>query len=169
MSNPAPAFADELDRESAATRRLLERVPADKLGWRPHPKGRTLGQLAYHVARIPGFMAQIARQSGFDVSGRAPEPDVPGDGSDLLPVLDAGVAEARSLLRGLDDAAASETWTLRAGDRTIFAAPRIGMLRSMLLNHWIHHRGQLSVYLRFLDVPVPVIYGRSADENPFDA
>jgi uncharacterized damage-inducible protein DinB len=169
MPNPAPAFAAELDREAAATRRLLERVPVDKLGWKPHPKGRTLGQLAYHIARIPGFIAQIARQDGHDVANRAPEPEVPGDGSDLLPVLDAGLADALSLLNGLDDDDASETWTLRSGERTIFALPRIGMLRTMLLNHWIHHRGQLSVYLRFLDVPVPVIYGRSADENPFDA
>jgi len=169
MSHPASAYAAELDREAASTRRLLERVPADRLSWRPHAKGRTLGQLAYHVAKIPGAMAQLARKDGHDVSTNAPEPETPGNGSDLVALLDEGVADAKALLDGLDDARAGETWTLRAGEKRIFAIPRIAMLRTMLLNHWIHHRGQLSVYLRFLDVPVPVIYGRSADENPFEA
>ncbi|HET9793188.1 MAG TPA: DinB family protein [Thermoanaerobaculia bacterium] len=166
MSNPAPAFAAELDAESAATRRLLERVPADKLSWKPHPKSMSLGQLAFHVARIPGQMAQMARKDGQDVSGAGEAPS-PASASEILPTLEAGLADAKAFLAGLDESAARTTWRLTAGNREIFAIPRIGMIRSMMLNHWYHHRGQLTVYLRMLDVPLPIVYGRSADENGF--
>jgi uncharacterized damage-inducible protein DinB len=169
MSNPARAFAAELEQETAATRRLLERVPADKLAWKPHPKSRSLGQLAYHVARIPGFMAQIARKNGHDAANASPESSNPGDGSDLLATLEGGVADAKSLLAGLDDESANATWRLTFGEREVFSVPRVGMIRTMLLNHWYHHRGQLTVYLRLLDVPVPATYGRSADETAFGA
>ena len=164
MSGMAHAFAAELERETPATRRLLERVPDDRLDWQPHPKSMTLGQLALHVASIPGRMAQLAQRDGFDASGANFTPPQPQAAAELVPMMEAGVAEARSFLQGLDDDAAGAPWKLSNGEREIFTVPRVGMVRTMLLNHWYHHRGQLAVYLRLLDVPVPGAYGPTADE-----
>jgi uncharacterized damage-inducible protein DinB len=169
VSNPCRAFAAELEQESAATRRLLKRVPADKLSWRPHPKSMSLGQLAHHVAVIPGRMANLARGEGFDISTANFEAPEAKDAAELLPALEEGLASARELLLGLDDASAAASWTMKHGERTVFSIPRVAMIRTMMLNHWYHHRGQLAVYLRILDVPVPATYGRSADENLFGA
>jgi uncharacterized damage-inducible protein DinB len=155
----------ELEQEAATTRRVLERVPGDRLDWRPHPKSMTLGQLALHVATVPGGVAEIASQSPFQV----PEFTQPAAASaaELVPALDASVARARKLLGGLDDAALAAPWKLMKGNREVMTIPRAAVLRSIMLNHWYHHRGQLSVYLRQLGVPLPSIYGPSADENPF--
>jgi uncharacterized damage-inducible protein DinB len=160
-------MAAELEREAVATRRILERVPADRLDWQPHPKSMSLGQLALHIANIPGGVSRMARLDGMDVAGRNNLPPSPQSAGELLTALDASLAEARSLLTSLDDEAAETPWRLSAGEREIFTLPRVDVLRTMMLNHLYHHRGQLAVYLRLLDVPVPVIYGRSADENPF--
>ena len=162
----ADALIGEIEQEAATTRRVLERVPADKLSWKPHDKSMSLAQLALHVASIPGNVASLA------VSNPAPAPEsfsqAPAQSVDeLLPALDDSVATATEIVRGFDDAAMMESWSLVAGDKTLLALPRIGLLRAIMLNHWYHHRGQLSVYLRLLDVPVPSIYGPSADENPF--
>ena len=159
------AFVQELEQEAQTTRRVLERVPDDKLGWKPHDKSMSLGQLALHVATVPGTVAEVAVQSPFQV----PEMTQPqaNSAAELLPALDQSVAKAKSTIEGLDEAAMAATWTLQAGDREVMAIPRAVLLRSIMLNHWYHHRGQLSVYLRLLDVPVPSIYGPSADENPF--
>ena len=167
MSNPARALAAELDQEAAATRRLLERVPEDKLGWKPHAKSMSLGQLAIHVASIPGAISRLAQKDGHDAATANFEPQQPKDASEILPAFEAGLAEAKSFLSGLDDERALSSWRLTFGEREIFSVPRVGMLRTIMLNHWYHHRGQLTVYLRLLDVPLPVTYGRSADENPF--
>jgi hypothetical protein len=112
VSNPCRAFAAELEQESAATRRLLKRVPADKLSWRPHPKSMSLGQLANHVAVIPGRMAGLARGDGFDISTANFEAPEAKDAAELLPALDEGLASARELLLGLDDASAAASWTM---------------------------------------------------------
>jgi uncharacterized damage-inducible protein DinB len=160
-------MAAELEREAVATRRILERIPADRLDWQPHPKSMSLGQLALHMANIPGGVSRIAKLDGMDVAGRNGLPPSPQSAGELLTALDASLAEARSLLASLDDEAAETPWRLSAGEREIFTLPRVDVLRTMMLNHLYHHRGQLAVYLRLLDVPVPVIYGRSADENPF--
>jgi len=167
MPTPQQKMAAELEREAVATRRILERVPADRLDWQPHPKSMTLGQLALHMANIPGGISRMARLDGMDVAGRPNLPPQPQSADELLAALDASLAEARSLLETLDDEAADAPWRLSAGPREIFTLPRIDILRTMMLNHLYHHRGQLAVYLRLLDIPVPVIYGRSADENPF--
>jgi len=162
----APLIA-ELERESKATRKVLERVPNEKLEWRPHPKSMSLGQLANHVAGIPGHIARMAEGEGFDAADRTGGPLQPEPGTDFATNLDAALEESRSILSRWDTETASGTWRLTAGDREIFSMPRVEMIRSMLLNHWYHHRGQLTVYLRLLDVPVPAVYGRSADERPF--
>ena len=158
-------FIQELEQEAATTRRVLERVPTDQLEWRPHPKSMSLGQLALHVATVPGTVAGIASQSPFQV----PEFNQPAatSAAELVPVLEASVDEAKKILSSMDDAALGETWRLLNGEREVMALPRGAVLRSIMLNHWYHHRGQLSVYLRLLGVPVPSIYGPSADENPF--
>ena len=159
------AFVQELEQETATTRRVLERVPNDKLDWRPHPKSMSLGQLALHVATIPGNVAELLTRSPVPV----PQFTQPAasSASELMPALDESVSKAKQVLGTMDDAAMGSIWRLVHGDREIMAVPRGAMFRAIMLNHWYHHRGQLSVYLRELGVPVPSIYGPSADENPF--
>lgn len=161
------ALVAELEQEAASTRRVLERVPADRLDWQPHPKSMTLGQLALHVASIPGTVCRIAQLDSLDATTADFNPPHPQSAADFLPALETAVADAKSFLGGLDEQTAMAPWRLTAGEREIFTVPRMGMIRSILFNHWYHHRGQLTVYLRLLDVPVPAVYGRSADENPF--
>lgn len=167
MPSPTQALANELEREAVSTRRVLERVPADRLDWQPHPKAMTLGQLALHLANIPGNISRMAQLDGFDASTANFNPANPQSAEDLLPALDNSVAAALSFLGGLDEEASAAPWRLTAGEREVFTVPRLDVVRTLMLNHWYHHRGQLCVYLRFLDVPVPAVYGRSADENPF--
>ncbi len=159
------ALLQELDQEARTTRRVLERVPDDRLAWKPHAKSMSLGQLALHVATVPGAVAEIAAESEIQV----PEFIQPSASSakELIPALDRSVARAKEIVGGLDSAALGATWSLKNGDKAVMAIPRAALLRSTMLNHWYHHRGQLSVYLRLLDVPLPSIYGPSADENPF--
>jgi uncharacterized damage-inducible protein DinB len=158
----------ELEQEAHATRRVLARVPEAHLAWRPHPKSFSLGQLALHVATIPGFVAELA---AVDV---LPEPPAfvqpsPARAADLVPTFDASLARAREVLSRFDDAAMAVTWRLMSGGKELMAWPRCAVLRTILLNHWYHHRGQLLVYLRVHDVPLPSVYGPTADENPFAA
>jgi len=159
------ALLQELEHEAQTTKRVLERVPNDQLAWKPHPKSMSLGQLALHVATVPGMVATIAAQPEVE----APQFTQPSatSSAELVPALDASVARAKELLGGMDDGALGATWRLKRGDREVLAIPRGAFLRSIMLNHWYHHRGQLSVYLRQLNVPLPSIYGPSADENPF--
>ncbi len=164
MSVNAP-FVQELEQEAQATRRVLERVPAGQLGWKPHEKSMSLGQLALHVASLPGNVSEILRETPYQV----PEFNqaAAGDVAELLPTLDESVSKAKSALEGWDEAAMGAPWTLQDGDRELMSVPRGALVRSLMLNHWYHHRGQLGVYLRLLNVPVPAVYGPSADENPF--
>jgi uncharacterized damage-inducible protein DinB len=156
----------ELEQEAQTTRRVLERVPDDKLDWRPHPKARTLGELALHIATVPGGVAELVGTQSTVQAPQFSEPK-PKSAAELIPALDESIAKAKKLLGGMDDAALMETWRMMKGERELVAVPRIAMLRSIMLNHWYHHRGQMSVYLRELDVAIPSIYGPSADENPF--
>lgn len=167
MPNPTQALANELEREAASTRRILERVPADRLDWQPHPKSMSLGQLALHLASIPGNISRMSRLDGFDVSTANFAPASPPSAEILLETLESSLAEARSFLGGLDEEAAAAPWRLTSGEREVFTLPKAEVVRTLMLNHWYHHRGQLAVYLRLLDVPIPAVYGRSADENPF--
>jgi uncharacterized damage-inducible protein DinB len=167
MLAAAQALIAELDAEAPTTRRVLERVPADRFEWRPHPKSMSAGQLAQHVAAIPGAVARFSQMDGMDVATRPTEYACCESKDALLATLDASVAAVREFLTGLDDARATATWRLTFGDKEIFAIPRLGVMRTMGFNHWYHHRGELVVYLRLLDIPVPIVYGRSADENPY--
>lgn len=167
MLPAARALIAELEAETPATRRVLERLPASQLNWRPHPKSLSVGQLGLHVASIPGNIHRLGQLEGLDLATRSFDYATCDSKEILLSTLEASVGAAREFLEGLDEARANATWRLTFGDREIFALPRLGVLRTMGLNHWYHHRGELVVYLRLLDVPVPVVYGRSADENPF--
>ena len=156
----------ELEAEARTTRRVLERVPDDRLTWRPHEKARTLGELALHVATVPGGVAELVASPSPAQAPQFTDPS-PKSASELIPALDQSIAKARQVLGGMDDATLVATWRLMQDDRELLAIPRVAMLRSVMLNHWYHHRGQLTVYLRELGVPIPSIYGPSADENPF--
>lgn len=166
MYAPAAALIAELEAETAATRRVLERIPDEHLGWRPHPKSMSLGQLAQHVAGIPGAAARLSTMEMFDVATRGTDYVAAESRQALLETLDGAVAAMREALAGLDETRAQQPFRMAFGDQTLASFPRIGVLRTIGLNHWYHHRGELVVYLRLLDVPVPVVYGRSADEGP---
>jgi uncharacterized damage-inducible protein DinB len=162
----AESILPEFDHETATTRTLLERVPADKSEWKPHPKSMSLGQLAMHIANLPRWASITLERTEFDTN--------PADGprittppfestSSLLQAYDASVSAARALLAATPDAGFMVQWTLKNGGKNMFSMPRIAVFRSFVLNHAVHHRGQLSVYLRLLDVPIPNIYGPTAD------
>ena len=158
----------EFDMEMAGTRKTLERIPDDKFEFKPHAKSMTMRQLAVHVATVPSWMNLTLDQSAFDyapVGGEPYQPPVVNSHKDLLEIFDRDVAKARQGLAAATDAQMMENWSLLAGGKTIFTMPRIAVLRSMVMNHLIHHRAQLGVYLRLNDVPVPALYGPSADEQ----
>lgn len=157
----------ELDVEAQATRRLLERVPGDQLSWRPHATARTLGQLAVHVATVPGTVADLAAQPSPAQIPSFVDLPVPEGAEEFVPMLEQSIARVKRLFGGVDDATLTGTWRLMRGDRELVAIPRAAFLRSVMLNHWYHHRGQLTVYLRQLGVPIPAVYGPSGDEDPF--
>jgi uncharacterized damage-inducible protein DinB len=161
----ADSLIMELEQESKATRRQLERVPDAHLGWRPHPKSMSLGQLALHVAQTPGNVAQLAKQNLQDLPQF--EQAEAASTQELLDAHDRSLADAIHALRGWDDAALMETWSMSKGGTPLMQMPRVGLLRAIMLNHLYHHRGQIQVYLRMLDVPVPSVYGPTADESPF--
>ncbi len=158
----------ELEQEAATTRRVLERIPQAHLSWRPHPKSMSLGQLALHVATVPGNVAELAaidavpEPPGFVQSEAATT-------AELVPSLVESVAKARRALGGMNDAQMGAMWRLQSRGKDILAMPRVAFVRAIMLNHWYHHRGQLLVYLRLLDQSVPSVYGPTADENPFTA
>ena len=160
------ALLPEFDREMTTTRTVLERVPEDRLDWKPHAKSFSLGALATHVANLPAWGPDALTGTRYDLATSQP-PVAPSSITALLTTFDDNVAATRSALVGKTDEELLVMWTLASDDKAIFSAPRTHVLRSFVLNHLIHHRGQLSVYLRLLDVPVPSIYGPSADESAF--
>jgi uncharacterized damage-inducible protein DinB len=160
------ALLPEFDHEIATTRKLLERVPEDRLDWKPHPKSWSLGQLAQHVATLPLWGAMTVNQVELDLAGDfAVEPA--RTRAALLALFDTNASGTRAALTGKSDAEMMAPWTLKRGGQTIFSMPRASVWRSFVMSHLIHHRGQLSVYLRMNDLPVPSIYGPSADEATF--
>jgi uncharacterized damage-inducible protein DinB len=157
-------LASELKQEAATTRRLLERVPEDRLEWKPHEKSMSLGRLAGHVAELPSLLGAVLAADELDFASGKYQPFNATSVAEILERFDRNIAEGVEGLRGLDDARAFEKWRLRSGDRVIADAPRAAIVRGLVFNHVIHHRGQLSVYLRLLDVPLPSVYGPTADE-----
>ena len=158
------ALLPEFDHEMTTTRKLLERVPDEKVDWKPHSRSWTLGQLAQHVATLPMWGTVTLNQSELDLSAGGHTP-VLRTRAQLLDTFDRHVAETRGALVGRTDAELMAPWTLKKDGQTVFSMPKAAVWRSFVLNHLVHHRGQLSVYLRLQDVPVPSIYGPSADEG----
>ncbi len=157
------ALLGEFDQEMAATRRLLERVPDDKQDWKPHEKSMPLGRLSNHVAEIPGWVPVTVQQESVDLP-ETYQPELLGSREQILGAFDKNVAEARKALQAADPAGLDRTWTLLFGGKPVFSMPRHAVLRGMIMNHLIHHRAQLGVYLRLNGIPIPGMYGPSADE-----
>lgn len=158
----------EFDHEMAGTRRTLERVPNDKLDWSPHDRSFSLRDLATHVANLPTWTPIIIAEASFDMAppgGDAPRATPASSADELVETFDRNIAAARAALEGATDERLLEPWSLLKGGETVFTMPRIAVLRTFLMNHTIHHRAQLGVYLRLLDVPVPSLYGPTADES----
>ena len=156
----------ELEQEAQTTRRVLERIPQAHLSWKPHPKSMSLGQLALHVATVPGNVAELAALDTVPEPPAFVQPEAAA-ASELVPSLTDSVAKAKQLLGGFDDARMTALWRLQSGGKDLMTMPRSALVRAIMLNHWYHHRGQLLVYLRLLNLPVPSVYGPTADENPF--
>ena len=155
----------EIDQEAQTTKRVLDRIPGDKLAWKPHPKSFSLGQLALHIASVQASVATAAVPDSMEApTFSQPEPK---NRQEVLETFAKSLESAKDTLKKMDDARLSSMWSLTKNGRVLMSVPRVGFIRSILMNHIYHHRGQLSVYLRMLDVPVPSIYGPSADENPF--
>ena len=164
----ADSILPEFDHEMANTRKTLERVPDDKFAWKPHEKSMTMGQLAGHLAQMPGWGKDTLTTESFDVApvdGPPVQPSRPKNRQEVLALFDKGVAEVRAALAAAKDDQLLKPWSLLAGGKPIFTMPRIAVLRSMILSHSIHHRAQLGVYLRLNNLPVPAMYGPSADEG----
>jgi uncharacterized damage-inducible protein DinB len=158
-------FLDDMEDELASTKRVLERFPDGQGSWRPHEKSKTLAELARHVADIPGLAATIVETEEMDALARPPREPL-STAAEIIAHFDGGVSALRAALSRIDDARLRGEWVLRAGDRVFVRRPRRALLRTMFLSHMIHHRAQLGVYYRLLNVPVPSVYGPTADE-PF--
>lgn len=154
----------EMEYEAATTRKLLERIPAEKFGWKPHEKSMGMAQLASHIAEMFGWTPMTLNQPELDFAKFDYKPYVPATSEDLLEFFDKNVAEATTTLKNTSDEIFFESWSMRNGDEIYFTMPKAATMRSFIMNHIVHHRGQLSVYLRLNDIPVPSIYGPSADE-----
>jgi len=164
----AESLLPEFDQEMANTRKTLERVPEDKFSWKPHDKSASLGALARHLATLPEWGRDTIKMDSFDIApGGVPmaQPPLPASRKELLERFDKGVAEVRAALASATDAHMGKPWALKSNGHTLFSIPRLACLRTWVLSHMVHHRAQLGVYLRLNDVPVPAIYGPSADES----
>jgi len=164
-----PAFEPllaEFREEAATTKRILDRVPADKLSWKPHDKSMSLGQLAFHIASIPKNLAKGLQLEEVEARGGSGGPTPPKSIEEIQETFEAGVRDMENFISNLSEESAKGNWRLVLQGKPVISRTRAGALRTVVCNHIYHHRGQLSVYLRLLDVPLPVIYGRSADEGP---
>jgi len=155
----------DLEQEIKLTRKVLERLPEEHYAWKPHEKSMSLAALGSHVANLLYWQTMTLQLDGLDLAGLPPQPAPPTSQAELLDKFDRNAAVLRETLAATDDAAFGEPWTLRSGDHVHFTLPRAAVMRSMGISHMIHHRAQLTVYLRLLDEPVPAVYGPSADER----
>ena len=159
------ALLPEFDHEMAVARKVLERVADDQLGWKPHEKSMSLGRLATHVAEIPQWAHTILNEPEFDMTESSYQPKTAASTAEVLSIFDGQVKTVRAILAGKSDAELMTTWTFKQNGKELFGMPRAAAWRSWVMNHLIHHRGQLSVYLRLTGAKVPGIYGPSADES----
>ncbi len=164
----AESILPEFDHEMANTRKTLERVPDDKLEWKAHPKSNTIGWVAGHLAELPGWIETTLKQTSLDINppgGEPFKPFRPTSRKQILETFDKNVAAARKAIQSTSDAEFMKPWSLLNGGATLFTMPRIAVIRGFVMNHSIHHRGHLCVYLRLNDIPVPALYGPSGDES----
>src|SRR2546428_2124666 len=162
----AQSLIAEVEREAKSTERMLERVPQEKLDWQPHPKSMTLGQLAWHIASLPANAERGLREGKREVSGARPSPR---EGSDFVGTFRRNLDDLKAALSATpDEVLLTERFSFALHGEPVTSFPKLALIRTVMMNHSIHHRGQLSVYLRLLDVPVPATYGTSADENAFE-
>jgi uncharacterized damage-inducible protein DinB len=164
------ALLPEFDHEMANTRKTLERIPEDKFGWKPHEKSMLLGRLSNHLAEIPGWVPVTLKENSIDVNppgGEQPKAADLASRKEILDLFDKNVAAARAAIAAAPDDLWGKPWSLLNAGQTVFTLPKVAVLRGFIMNHSIHHRAQLGVYLRLNDVPVPSIYGPSADEGSF--
>jgi uncharacterized damage-inducible protein DinB len=159
------AILPEFDYEMANTRKTIERVPEDKFGWKPHEKSGTMIWLAGHIANMPSWPKFIFEQDSLDLEGNRNPPPQPKTRKELMDGFEQNVKNGRAALAAASDAQMMQPWSLKRGAETIFTMPRIAVVRGMFMNHLIHHRGQLTVYLRLNNLPVPALYGPSGDEK----
>jgi uncharacterized damage-inducible protein DinB len=159
------ALLPEFDHEMGTTRRVLERVPEADLSWKPHEKSFSMGQLAGHIANLPTWAMLTIDAEGFDLAGMGPRGVQPASTAEILQKFDTNVKAARARIDQQTDAALFAPWSLKNEGQVLFTMPKAAVLRSFVMNHMIHHRGQLSVYLRLRNVPLPSIYGPTADEG----
>src|SRR6476659_1357089 len=173
MSTPTAALQSsmgsilmaEIEQEAAGTRKCLERIPAGKFDWKPHDKSMTFGRLASHIAEMFGWTEATLKQDTLDFATMDYKPFEPSSTEELLAFLDDRLASARQTIADTSDEQFMTNWTMRNGDQVYFTLPKVAVMRSFVMNHIIHHRGQLSVYLRLNDIAVPAMYGPSADEG----
>lgn len=161
--SPIDAILMEMSQEASTTRRLLERVPAQHLAWKPHEKSMSMGRLATHIAEIPGWVSTVLDTEGFDFGASKYAPQTAGSVAEVLSMFDKNVPMAETAIRRQTLDRLSALWRITRQGQILLEIPRMGVIRTLLLNHLIHHRGQLSVYLRLKDVPLPSIYGPTAD------
>ena len=164
-ASTAQSFLAEFEIQAPVTRKYLERLPEDKLTWKPHEKSMTAGQLAFHLATVPAGVLRLVQNNPAQAPSSFNFPQ-PASRQEILTAFDESIAAVRELLPGFDDEAMDETWRLVAGGREVLAQRRALFLRDVMLSHWYQHRGQFCVYLRLLNVPVPASWGPSADEPP---
>ena len=163
------ALLPEFDNEMANTRKTLERVPDDRFDWKPHEKSTAMGGLAGHLANLPSWGSLTVGSDSFDMApgGQPLKAPALSSGKEVLAKFDENVAATRAAIAGASDEELFKPWTLLSNGNTLITMPKVAVLRNFVMNHMIHHRAQLGVYLRLNDIPVPSIYGPSADENPF--
>ena len=164
----AQALLPEYEHEMANTRKFLERVPDDRLDWRPHQKSWTIAQLGTHLSNLPSWVGETVNRTELDIAPPGQPPyreDAKKSQAEMLEAFDQHVSKGRTAIAGASDESLLASWTLLSGGQTILTMPRIAVLRSFIMNHTIHHRAQLGVYLRLCDIPVPAVYGPSADES----
>ena len=173
MSTPSTSLGNtmssiliaEIEQEAVSARKCMERIPTEKFDWKPHEKSMTFSRLASHIAEMFGWTAATLQNPELDFAKMDYTPFEPTTTADLVEFFDKNVAESIDVLRNTPDEAFFENWTMRKGEQVYFTMPKAVVMRSFILNHIIHHRGQLSVYLRLNDISVPSLYGPSADEG----